>query len=64
MTPFEVKPAPRPAPDDVVQVIMTERMARFFEARCLGVNTVGPTELAGPLLFSEDDLPTYIIGVS
>lgn len=53
----------RPAPDDVVQVLMTEDMARRFEERCLGLNTAGPTQLAGPLLFGPDDVPTYIIGV-
>jgi hypothetical protein len=38
-------------------------MARRFEACCLGAHTNAPTELAGPVLFSEDDPPTYIIGV-
>jgi hypothetical protein len=55
--------APKPAPGDVVAVLMTEEMARTFEARCLGAHTRGPTELAGPMLFREDDVPTYIIGV-
>lgn len=58
------KGAPRPAPSDIVQVLMSEEMARRFEARCLGpTNTRGNTSLAGPLLFGEDDLPTYIIDV-
>jgi hypothetical protein len=56
--------APQPAPDDMVQVLMTEKMARNFEKRCLGTaHTQGDTCLSGPLLFSEDDVPTYIIGV-
>ncbi len=53
----------RPEPSEVVQVMMTEEMARRFEVRCLGRgNTVGHTYLAGPMKFSEDDLPTYMIG--
>jgi hypothetical protein len=40
---------------------MTERMARTFEQRCLGANTRGHTSLSPPLLFREDDVPTYII---
>jgi hypothetical protein len=50
-------------PRDVVQVLMTEAMARRFEQRCLGVNTVGETRLSPPLLFSEDDVPTYTIEI-
>lgn len=58
------KPAPRPKPDDIVAVLMSETMARHFEARCLGQgNTVGPTFLSEPLLFEKDDIPTYVIGV-
>jgi hypothetical protein len=38
---------------------MTEEMARTFERRVLTPRG----ELAGPLLFREEDLPTYIIGV-
>lgn len=57
------KGAPRPGPGDVVQALMTEEMARRFEARCLGKNARGETHLSGPLRFSSDDLPTYIIGV-
>ena len=58
------KGAAQPAADDTVAVLMTEEMARRFEARCLGSgNTVGPTRLAGPMLFREDDVPTYIIGL-
>jgi hypothetical protein len=54
----------RPEPGDVVQVLMTEEMARRFEARCLGrENTKGDTSLSPPLKFSEDDLPTYIIDI-
>lgn len=58
------KGARRPAPDGIVQVLMTEAMARSFERKCLGAgNTVGDTHLEGPLLFGPDDLPTYIIGI-
>jgi hypothetical protein len=49
----------RPGPQDTVQVLMTETMARAFERHVLGVRG----SLAGPLLFSTDDVPTYIIGV-
>lgn len=57
--------APKPGPKDMVQVLMRENMARIFEQRCLGKgNTVGDTYLSGPVLFSEDDIPTYIIGVN
>jgi len=48
----------------MVSVLMTEKMARVFEQRCLGEHTVGRTELAGPMIFSEDDVPTYIIGLA
>lgn len=51
--------APKPEPEDTVAVLMTEKVARRFEARCLGAYS----ELAGPMLFSEDDTPTYIIGL-
>ena len=38
--------------------------ARRFEERYLGsANTVGDTRLSPPLLFREDDVPTYIIQV-
>lgn len=51
-------------PEDTVQIVMSEEMARRFEERCLGVtNTRGDSYLAGPLLFHEEDLPTYIIGL-
>ena len=63
MTEMPVVSAKPPAPDDVVQVLMTEEMARRFEERCLGGNTRGKTSLSPPLLFSEDDLPTYIIQI-
>ena len=57
------KPCSPPQPDDVVQVLMTEEMARRFEARVLGKgNTVGHTYLSPPLKFAADDLPTYIMG--
>jgi hypothetical protein len=57
------KTTAEPGPDDVVQVLMTEKMARRFEERCLGANTRGHTELSPPLLFREGDVPTYIIAV-
>lgn len=53
----------RPGPKDVVQVLMTEEMARRFERRCLGMNTMAETGLTGPVLFRADDLPTYMIGL-
>lgn len=53
----------QPEPGDVVQVLMTEEMARRFERCCLGVNTRSWTELSLPLLFSADDVPTYIVKV-
>lgn len=58
------KGAPKPESDDMVAVLMTERMARIFEQRCLGHHTAGESLLMGPLLFSEDDVPTYIIGIT
>lgn len=54
---------PIPAAEDVVQVLMTEDMARRFEERCLGDNTRGRTRLSPPLIFAEDDVPTYIVQV-
>ena len=42
---------------------MTEEMARRFERRCLGMNTMAETGLTGPVLFRADDLPTYMIGL-
>lgn len=59
------KLAPVPQPTDVVQVLMTEEMARRFEERCLGAgNTQGHTSLSRAVLFGPDDLPTYIISVA
>lgn len=56
--------APAPAPEDIVQVVMTERMARRFEQQCLGRgNTVGETSLSPPMFFGDDHTPTYIIQV-
>lgn len=46
--------------DDIVQVLMTEQMARTFEERCLGPNA----SLVGPIVFSDDDVPTYMIAPS
>lgn len=51
-------------PQDVVQVLMTEQMARNFEYHCLGPHTVAHTRLSVPLLFRQDDLPTYSIDIS
>src|SRR5437764_7745949 len=53
----------RPGPEEIVAVVMPERMARLFEERCLGRHTVGRTRLSPPLQFSEGDLPSYIIEV-
>ncbi len=58
------KSAPSPTPTDMVAVLMSESMARTFEQRCLGQHTRGETDLAGPLLFCKDDVPTYIIGIT
>jgi hypothetical protein len=53
------KATSKPKPEDVIQVLMSEQMARQFESSMLWPNA----ELAGPMVFSEDDVPTYIIGV-
>lgn len=59
------KSAKKPKPTDLVQVLMPEHMAKTFETKCLGKdNTVGDTYLEGPLLFGDDDLPAYTIGVN
>ena len=55
---------PSPGPDDVVQIVLPERLARVFEERCLGSHTRGHTRLSAPCKFSEDDLPSYIIEVT
>ncbi len=55
------KSTTKPDPQDIVQVLMTEKMARLFEERVLNVDE--GFKLAGPLIFSDDDLPTYIIEV-
>lgn len=60
---FPQRVEPPPAPDDVVQIILPERLARVFEQRCLGTNTRGLTRLSPAIKFSEDDLPSYIIEV-
>lgn len=53
-----------PEPDDVVAVLMSEKMARRFEQRCLGRgNTAGGTRLSPPVKFREDDVPTYVVEV-
>jgi len=65
MAGFSPRGLPQPELNDVVQVLMTEEMARRFEAACLGNNTQGKTFLSGPFSFSEDDqTPTYIIGLA
>lgn len=58
-----MKRAPEPEKDDLVQVVMTEEMARAFERRCLCGNTKGYTSLSPLLLVADDDLPTYFIVV-
>ena len=58
-----VRPAPSPDSQDIVQVLMTEEMARHFEERCLGNNTRGETSLSPPVFFGNDEIPTYIIQV-
>lgn len=57
------KLAPPAKPDEIVSVLMTEEMARRFEERCLGENTRGRTSLSPLLVFSPNDLPSYIIAV-
>jgi hypothetical protein len=48
----------------MVQVVMTEAQARSFEAECLGqVTTRGHARLSAPVLLTEDDLPTYFVGI-
>ena len=46
--------------DTMVQITCTEANARVFERESLRPRRC---HLAGPLLFDEDDIPTYIIGV-
>ena len=53
------KPAPMPDDNDVVQVLMPLHLARCFERRCLPI----AASLAGPLLFSDDDVPSYIVQI-
>ncbi len=47
--------APHPAPDELVQVLMTEAEAREYE-RSLGGACLSPL-----LSFNDDDVPTYLI---
>lgn len=54
------KGAGRPELTDMVQIACTESHARVFERESLRPRRC---HLAGPLLFDEDDTPTYIIGV-
>lgn len=50
----------RPELTDMVQILCTESHARVFERESLRPRRC---HLGGPLLFDEDDTPTYIIGV-
>lgn len=50
----------RPELTDMVQIACTEAQARVFEQDFLKPRRCN---LAGPLLFDEEDTPTYIIGV-
>jgi len=58
-----MKVVEQPASEDVVQVLMSEEMARRFEEACLEFHTKGYTKLSPPVQFGEDDVPTYIIQV-
>lgn len=49
-------------PEEIVQVVMTEQLARVFEQLVLAGRLRSPCELAGPLQFSATDTtPSYII---
>ena len=52
------KGAGKQEPNDLVQILLPESIARQIEAEYLKPRRI---ELAGPLLFSEDDLPSYTI---
>jgi hypothetical protein len=60
----ELAEFPRGVPDvadgELVQVLMTRQQARAFARRCLPITA----ELVGPLVFSDDDLPTFMVGVT
>lgn len=45
--------------NDLVQIVMQQSMARAFDTFLKAQNL----HLAGPMIFSEDDIPTYIIGI-
>lgn len=52
------KPVKKLKSDDVVQIIMDESVAREFERSILVRRGL---KLSIPLVFSADDLPSYII---
>jgi hypothetical protein len=52
------KLVPHPEPKELVQVIMTEALARKFELEILRDT---PLQLSQPVVFQEDDLPTYMV---
>jgi len=54
------KGAGRPDPKAEVQIILTEEWARMIEKQLMQPRDL---HLAGPVVFSDDDLPTYIIGI-
>lgn len=45
---------------DMVSILVTEEMARNIEYFVLKRNNL---HLAGPMIFSDDDVPSYIIGI-
>jgi hypothetical protein len=56
------KGAPRPSDEEaLVALLVPEKIVREIEKQFLAPRGL---ELAGPLLFQEDDLPSYIIGIS
>jgi hypothetical protein len=54
------KGAGKQSDEDMVAILMTEKVAREYERTFLLPRRL---DLAGPLLFTEDDVPTYIIGI-
>jgi hypothetical protein len=60
MTDKYPKGAPKPADDDMVMIVLPQWMARDFNDEFLA-GYANKRKLAGPLLFGEDDSPTYII---
>jgi len=49
----------KPEAEDIVNVTVSEEWARQFERELLIPRGL---HLAGPILFSDDDVPSYIIG--